>query len=310
MPVAERTTLREYSIQAPRSLKLDKEKGLIQGVKILGSMSRNGRIYTPQALSDAAGLYEGVKVYDGHDTRKYSDCVGKVHNASVVGDSVYGDLSLKKSHALYEVIMEDAEHTPDNLALSHEVLTGDYEFTVISEGMQIDRISKVDAVAIVVDGGTCSSLLEENIPVADIKTIEQLKEAHPELVEKLMEGFQEAHKGNEKLATVTLERDTAVKERDELQGKLDLIEAEQAKEARKEAILSECEKLKVKPEISDDLMESFLEMSEVAVTAMLSKFPPAEEQKIKEEDGSPSSKRAPSGESSEDSNVPFYARGK
>ena len=123
MPVAERTTLREYSIQAPRSLKLDKEKGLIQGVKILGSTSRNGRIYTPQALSDAAGLYEGVKVYDGHDTRKYSDCVGKVHNASVVGDSVYGDLSLKKSHALYEVIMEDAEHTPDNLALSHEVLT-------------------------------------------------------------------------------------------------------------------------------------------------------------------------------------------
>lgn len=311
MAIAERDTLREYSVQAPRSLKIDKDSGSIQGVKILGSTSKNGRIYSPQALNDAATLYEGVRVYDGHDTRKYSDCVGKVHNASVVGDSVYGDLSLKKSHALYEVIMEDAENAPDNLALSHEVMSGDYEFTVISEGKRIDSITKVDAVAIVVDGGTCSSLLEENIPVADIKTVEQLKEAYPELISKVMDGLQEAQKGNEKLAAITLDRDNVIKERDELQGKLDLIEAEQAKVARKEEILAECVELKVNAEISDDLMESFLGMSAEAVTSMLKQFPAAVEEKLEEEDkSSPSSSRASSSDSAELSEVPFYARGK
>ncbi len=307
MTTAELEMLREYSIQAPRSLKIDKDSGVIKGVKILGSHSKNGRIYSPQALADASALYEGVNVYDGHDTRKYSDCVGKLHNASVVGDSVYGDLTLKKSHALFEVIMEDAEHSPDNLALSHEVMSGDYEFTVISEGKRIDSISKVDAVAIVVDGGTCSSLLEENIPVADIKTVEQLKDAYPELTEKLLEGIQEAHTTNEKLASITLERDTVIKEREELQSKLDLIEAEQARQARKADILSECEKLKVVPEISEDQMESFLGMAETAVTEMLKKFPAVEE-KLEEEAAAPSSERAPSG-GIDESSTPFYARG-
>ncbi len=44
------------------AMRVDREHGVIRGVKLLGLVSRNGRRYLPAALQQAAGLYEGAKV--------------------------------------------------------------------------------------------------------------------------------------------------------------------------------------------------------------------------------------------------------
>lgn len=307
-------SIKEYMLQAPRSLRIAREEGLIEGVKILGSVSRNKRTYSPQALSDAAGLYEGVRVYLGHDTRLYQDCVGSVHNAKVVGDSVYGDLRLKKTHFLYETIMADAEASPENLALSHEVMSGDYTYTEVSEGMRIDSISKVDAVAIVVDGGTCKSLLEEHSnmsnPEKKIESVEELKAAHPALVEELLSDVEEAQKDNEKAARLIAERDEALAKVAELQEKFDAIEAAKALQERKDAIQAEAKELN-RPEVSEELMEEFVNMKPESVTSILKTLP---EVVLKEEAEEVAPEAAPTSASglaasSEECETPFWKRG-
>jgi hypothetical protein len=301
----------EYAFTQPkRKLRVDKESGIVFGVKVLGQKSRNGNFYTDGAMQDAAGLYEGVPVYDGHHTRRYSDHVADLHDAYHEGGAVYADLHLRKPHSLYESIIMDAESNPGNLALSHEVLEGNYESTQTPEYNRIEKILKVDAVAIVKTGGTNVSLVEEEVVAdtkAEIKTVEQLKASYPGLFEELVEGLKAEKEDNEKLARVIHERDEAIKERDGLQGKLDLIEEEKKLAERKSAILAEAKELKLGDDaVSEDLMEEFVGMKEESVTAMLKQMKPA---------ATPAKKASPestSGNVSEDDETdkPFYLRGK
>jgi len=48
--------------QGGKKLFIDREKGIIKGVKIIGFNSQNGRKYLPEALKDAVPMYEGIKV--------------------------------------------------------------------------------------------------------------------------------------------------------------------------------------------------------------------------------------------------------
>ena len=170
--------------------------------------------------------------------------------------------------------MADAEASPESRALSHEVNAGDYEYTEVSEGMRIDSISKVDAVAIVVDGGTCKSLLEEITPVekTKLKNVDELKAAHPELVEELLGQAQEAQKDNEKAARLIAERDEALSQVAALQEKLDDIEAAKTLQERKEAIHAEARELN-RAEVSEELMEEFVSMKPESVTSILKTLP-------------------------------------
>src|SRR5690606_32759424 len=59
-------TLQEFVDARGAALRVDRQRAVIQGVKILGLKSRNGRTYLPEALAAAAGLYEGVKVNVNH----------------------------------------------------------------------------------------------------------------------------------------------------------------------------------------------------------------------------------------------------
>lgn len=295
--------------QSGRKLLVDREKGVVHGVKVLGSISRNGNIYTAQAMEDAAGLYEGVAVYDGHHTRRYSDRVGVLKNATYDGKSVFADLHLKQKHSLYEQLMYDSEHDPGSLALSHEVLDGNFQYTIVPEGRRVDRISKVDAVAVVTDGGTNRSLVEENKSMStEIKTVEQLEKAYPELVSSLRDSLVEeakvAQKDSEKMARVIQERDEAISQRDELKGKLDLIEEERKLEELRKEILEEAKGLGIADkDISSDLMEEFLGgMKREMVTRFLKNMKPSVEPKKPESD---SGSKTEEGESVR---VPFYAR--
>lgn len=107
------------------SLKVDRETGVIRGVKILGSESKNGRTYTPQAMAQAAKLYEGRKVNIDHMMREgterpFRDVFGELRNVRLEEGAVYGDLHFLKSHPLAEQVCEAAERFPTQFGLSHD----------------------------------------------------------------------------------------------------------------------------------------------------------------------------------------------
>ena len=108
-------------------LRVDRDAGVIRGVKLLGRESRNGREYT-LAIREAAGFYEGVDVFVDHGkdpsaVRSVAEGIAVVQNVSTRDDGNWGDLHLLKSHPLYEQIMERAERWPRTIGMSH-VATG------------------------------------------------------------------------------------------------------------------------------------------------------------------------------------------
>ena len=75
--------LREYCDSRGVAMRVDRQGGVIRGVKVLGLQSRNGRVYLPDALRQAARLYEGAKVNVNHPRgnpggpRDYQDRIGR-----------------------------------------------------------------------------------------------------------------------------------------------------------------------------------------------------------------------------------------
>jgi hypothetical protein len=110
----------------PSGVAIDKDAHVIRGVKILGRESRNGRVYTEQAMKDAVGLYEGCEVNIDHpaveeatNERSMRDGIGRIVNARFEEDGVYGDLEYLETHDLASMLIERAERMPQSFGLSH-----------------------------------------------------------------------------------------------------------------------------------------------------------------------------------------------
>ncbi len=177
------------SVYAGGASRVDRDAGIIYGVKVLGRTSPNkhglneavnGTEYTAEALSNAVGLYENLKVNVDHPPRdkpgkdrSAHDRLGKLVNVRVTDEGMFADLVLLKSHPLADRLMEAAEHMPDAFGLSHnawgkgDVVNGKYIITEIPE------VRSVDVVA---DAGTVNSLFESReTPVALKKLVEILE---------------------------------------------------------------------------------------------------------------------------------------
>jgi len=201
---------------------VDREKGLISGVKILGLESRNGRSYLPEAIRQAAGLYEGKRVNVDHarsgDSRSYRDRMGKLQNIQTREDGLYGDLFVNPQHVLAEQLFWDAEHAPENVGLSHDV-SG--RVTRRNGKATVEAINSVRSVDLVADPATTAGLFEdleleeEKVPVMEIDlkeaTLEQLKATRPDLIEaftKTLAESEEAKAKDEQIKTLTEELKT------------------------------------------------------------------------------------------------------
>ncbi len=74
--------LQEFFDSRGVAMRVDRPAGVIRGVKMLGLESRNGRTYLPEALAQAARLYEDAKVNVNHPKgnpagpRDYQDRIG------------------------------------------------------------------------------------------------------------------------------------------------------------------------------------------------------------------------------------------
>jgi hypothetical protein len=172
---------------------IDRANGVIRNVKILGKESKNDggkRVYSDEAMDDAARLYENIPVNFDHPAvqeanrdRTFGEGVGWLKNVSRNGDSVRGDLHVLKSHPHAEMLFEAAERNPAHCGLSHNA-QGDCERTV--DGMNVVRkIHSARSVDVVRRPATNETLFESHPAPASkgrkMKTlkISELLEAHP-----------------------------------------------------------------------------------------------------------------------------------
>jgi hypothetical protein len=153
------------AIQAGKKLVVDRDKGIIKGVKIIGFNSQNGRRYLPEALKEAVPLYEGIKVNIDHpekgptQQRSSHDRFGKFINVRFVeSEGIYGDLLYLKNHPLADSVCEAAEREEMNdvFGMSHNAQG---EGTVDKNDIfVVSRITEVRHVDLVADPATTKSL--------------------------------------------------------------------------------------------------------------------------------------------------------
>ena len=130
---------------------VDREKGILRGVKLLGFESKNdeGR---RRYLKPEASLYENVPVNLNHpgwdsDVRIH-DRWGVVLTGSVVveDDGVFGDIEYNPNHEETESILWWAENHSDQMGMSH-VAFGEAEVIDNTIWLTITEVESVDLVA-------------------------------------------------------------------------------------------------------------------------------------------------------------------
>ncbi|MEX0611111.1 MAG: hypothetical protein WD738_18945 [Pirellulales bacterium] len=156
--------LQEFVDSGNQRLRVDRAAGVIRGVKLLGLMSRNGRRYREDALTSAVALYEGAKVNINHpkghplSPRDYQDRLGVVRGVQFrSGEGLFGDLHFNPKHALSEQLVWDAEHAPQNVGMSHNVMA---RTTRSGDETVVEAITKVQSIDLVADPATTSGLYE------------------------------------------------------------------------------------------------------------------------------------------------------
>lgn len=203
----------------PSQGKIDREKRVIHGVKVLGMQSRNpARVigidsdepysYTREALEAAANLYEGIGVYVDHPEFRYSvsgerqiasgarevgDRFGRLVNVVVTESGMFADLEYLAAHPLAEMVLETAERMPEQLALSHHAIT---KPVVKPDGrVLIEQIIRVESVDLIGEKpGTTKSLFESEAP--DTEDVMKLT------IKKILEACGPKSKGAKHLKTV------------------------------------------------------------------------------------------------------------
>ena len=156
--------LQEFCDSRGVVMRVDRQAGVIRGVKVLGLESRNGRSYLPEALAQAAPLYEEAKVNVNHPRgnpggpRDYQDRIGTVRNVGLrAGEGLFADFHFNPKHALAEQLIWDAEHAPENVGFSHNV---EARCGRRGDRVVVEAITRVQSVDLVADPATTRGLFE------------------------------------------------------------------------------------------------------------------------------------------------------
>ena len=180
------------------AVRVDRQAGVLRGVKLLGLESRNGRTYRPEALAQAAALYEGAKVNVNHPKggpyapRDYQDRMGVIRNVAARADGLYGDFHFNPKHALAEQLLWDAEHAPENVGFSHHV---EARTARSGDRVTVEEILRVQSVDLVADPATTRGLFESQPSAGSASAptdpqgwnVEELRLRRPDLVDALLQ---------------------------------------------------------------------------------------------------------------------------
>lgn len=153
---------------AQTTCKVDLEKGIIYGVKVLGEDSRNHFVYPKETRIKAHKLLEGLKVNVDHKRKKderedvpLESRFGKIVNIREGDGGTFADLRFNVKHKLAESIAYAAEHLPDTLGLS--INGGGRGTRKDANGRKIvDEITFLKSCDLVSDPGSTHSLFESN----------------------------------------------------------------------------------------------------------------------------------------------------
>lgn len=186
--------LQEFVDSQGQQIRVDAARGVLRGVKLLGLASRNARTYREAALREAAAMYEGAKVNVNHPNgsplapRDYRDRLGAVRQVEFrPGEGLFADLHFNPKHALAEQLVWDAEHAPEQVGLSHNVLARtkrEGETTVV------EAITQVESVDLVADPATTRGLFEAAggpTQLLEKLTLDQLTQARSDLLQSIRE---------------------------------------------------------------------------------------------------------------------------
>ena len=141
---------------------LDKESLIIKNVVLLGAISKNNRVYSPNAMQEAVDLYNGVKAFANHpplndnkkNLRDIRDLIGKFIFPKFEDNKIKADLKLLTNA---KWVMEIAENMPETVGFSHNVLG----IVAKKDGREIvESIKSVKSVDLVTDPATTSSMFE------------------------------------------------------------------------------------------------------------------------------------------------------
>lgn len=115
---------KETAYSRPRKVK--RAEGILEGVKLLGKVSRNGREYTDKALAETAKHYEQLGIdldhrKDARQERSVRDLIAvRPRNVKVEADGIYADVHLLTSDPIAQKILEAADKDPAVFGFSHE----------------------------------------------------------------------------------------------------------------------------------------------------------------------------------------------
>jgi hypothetical protein len=152
-------------VRLERPARVDLDKGIVYGVKILGPRSNNGREYSPNAMAQAAKFYEGLGVNLDHPSRDNPDedrpvgsRFGVLRNVAVRPGGVYGNLHYLKTHPNANQIVECAMRFPALIGMSHNA---EGKVRESENGhVVVESIEKVRSVDLVQNPACASSLFE------------------------------------------------------------------------------------------------------------------------------------------------------
>lgn len=157
-------TLIERTTSQVKDARVDRERGIVFGVKVLGIHSRNGRTYSAQSLLKGARLYEGAAVHVNHTgahgehPRDYRDRIGVIRQVQYRdGDGLYADLHFNPRHGVAEQLAWDAEQAAKGIGLSHHI---DAVVRRSDGNLEVEDIVRVHSVDLVTDPATTQGLFE------------------------------------------------------------------------------------------------------------------------------------------------------
>lgn len=152
--------------------RIDREKGVVYGVRVVNPESGNGRYYPPAVLKRDKAAYEGRAVYWGHrknplDADDPTHKFGRLVNVREAdGGGLQADLHFNPEHPQAKPFLWACEHNPSLYSLSHHARIG-WERAKDGQGRKVaGTIAEVASVDIVSEGGTTGGVFESLADIA------------------------------------------------------------------------------------------------------------------------------------------------
>jgi hypothetical protein len=248
--------------------KVDKEAGVIRGVRVVNRTSSKKRDYSDRSLDDIARLSEGARVFNQHNSkspwdRPVTEQFGVLRNAKRDPSGVSADFHVSSREGW---ILEDAVRMPDSFMLSINALGSTRR---VGGRLLVESIPKLASVDMVPAGGTTTSLFEsqsEEDDSVDMKqvTLATLREERPDLLQEhaseVIKVTEAEGEQGKKIATLETNVNALTESNKALEVKLDGYKAAEAVKAKKDKVTKVLSESKLPKEAVTDTFIKLLEM--------------------------------------------------